>query len=74
MTSDTYIRRKEMDKTVMDAPCKGCERSGCGPYHDQCEKFQTYKERVKAYKSYALGVSERRDYIKKAVTRMKGRK
>lgn len=59
-----------MDKTMMDAPCKECEMLGCGPYHDKCEKYQAYKDRVSAYKKHSMGVSEKRDYIKKAVTRM----
>ena len=25
------------------APCKNCDRKGCGAYHDQCEKFLEYK-------------------------------
>lgn len=24
-------------------PCKGCEKAGCGSYHDECEKFQAWK-------------------------------
>lgn len=59
---------------MMDAPCKGCENAGCGSYHDQCEKFQNYRAEVASYRKHSLGVSEKRDYIKKAVTRMKGRK
>lgn len=25
------------------APCKDCERKGCGSYHDKCEKFIKFK-------------------------------
>ena len=34
-------------------PCGKCERMGCGAYHDQCEKYQAYKEeRRKLYEYY----------------------
>lgn len=23
-------------------PCKECANSGCGPFHDQCEKYQEF--------------------------------
>ena len=26
------------------APCKDCERKGCGPYHDKCEVYQAWKK------------------------------
>ena len=28
----------------MDCPCKGCEKAGCGSYHDQCEPYQEWKK------------------------------
>ena len=28
----------------MKCPCKECERSGCGPYHDQCQQYSVWKE------------------------------
>ena len=28
----------------MDAPCKDCERIGCGAYHDICPEYQAYKK------------------------------
>ena len=28
-------------------PCAGCERSGCGAYHDQCEKYQAWLAKVR---------------------------
>ena len=63
-----------MDKTMIDAPCKGCEMAGCGPYHDQCTKYQAYKESVNRYKKHRMGALDKKDYITKAVARMKGRK
>jgi len=24
------------------APCKECERKGCGAYHSECERYQQY--------------------------------
>lgn len=44
----------------MKTPCTNCERSGCGSYHDECEKFKEYKlqreeirkERINSYDNY----------------------
>lgn len=33
------------------SPCKDCERSGCGVYHDQCEKYLEYKAAKKKEKA-----------------------
>lgn len=41
-------------------PCKDCENKGCGIYHDECEKYQKFKEynekisneRAKSVESY----------------------
>ena len=63
-----------MDKIMMNAPCKGCERAGCGSYHDQCEKYQNYKRTVDAYKKSQIGQSIYKSYVEKAVRRMKGEK
>lgn len=30
--------------TIKDTPCKDCDRRGCGSYHDECEKFQEWKD------------------------------
>lgn len=27
----------------MRMPCFGCEKTGCGLYHDECEEYQKYK-------------------------------
>lgn len=62
-----------MDKTMMDAPCKGCEMAGCGSFHDQCKEFQDYKAKIAEYKKHSLRMSEKKDYIVNAITRMKGR-
>lgn len=63
-----------MDKTMMNAPCKGCERAGCGSYHDQCEAFQNYKQAVSTYKKSLVRQAMNKSYVKKAVKRMKGEK
>lgn len=63
-----------MEKTMMNAPCKGCERLGCGSYHDQCEKYQNYKRTVSAYKKSLVQPAINKSYVKKAVRRMKGEK
>lgn len=28
----------------MNAPCKNCERCGCGAYHSQCKEYLRFKE------------------------------
>lgn len=30
----------------MEGPCKECKYSGCGRYHDECEKYIEYKKKV----------------------------
>ena len=25
-------------------PCNGCEKSGCGAYHDKCERFREWRK------------------------------
>lgn len=32
----------------MDAPCKNCERKGCGDYHDLCEPYKKFREEMNA--------------------------
>lgn len=27
----------------MKCPCKGCERAGCGAYHEECEPYKAWK-------------------------------
>ena len=27
-------------------PCGDCEKKGCGAYHDQCEKYKEFREKV----------------------------
>jgi hypothetical protein len=41
-------------------PCGKCERMGCGAYHDQCEKYQAYKEERR--KLYEYHRQERMKY------------
>lgn len=33
----------EFKDKIMKTPCKNCENSGCGSYHDRCEKYQEFK-------------------------------
>ena len=28
----------------MLAPCKNCEKKGCGAFHSQCDKYLKFKE------------------------------
>lgn len=27
----------------MICPCKGCDRAGCGAYHDQCDAYRSWR-------------------------------
>lgn len=36
---------------MSSAPCKNCEKKGCGSYHDQCEPYQEYKRRTSPVRS-----------------------
>ena len=27
----------------MKCPCKGCERAGCGAYHEECKEYKAWK-------------------------------
>lgn len=33
----------------MICPCKGCEKAGCGEYHDTCERYLAWTDERKAY-------------------------
>lgn len=28
------------------APCKDCEMKGCGPYHDKCPKYLSWRKEL----------------------------
>lgn len=43
------------------SPCVGCDRNGCGAYHDKCGKFQEYKDNVAADKK------AKDDFLKQSV-------
>lgn len=32
---------------MANAPCKTCERSGCGAYHSECPEYKKYLEQLK---------------------------
>ena len=34
----------------MACPCKDCPQKGCGSYHDQCEKYQSWSAEQKRIK------------------------
>ena len=43
----------------LNAPCKTCERKGCGSYHSECEAYQLYlkaneKDKERRFKEYTL--------------------
>lgn len=35
-------------------PCGKCERKGCGAYHDKCEKYKEYREKINKEKEGEL--------------------
>lgn len=39
-------------------PCCSCSRRGCGSYHDQCEKYQQFKEQKAAINAARMQKSE----------------
>lgn len=58
---------------MIEAPCKDCERKGCGLFHSKCDDYQNYKaalaeEKNKSfenkakdalYKAYRSGIAAR---------------
>ena len=39
----------------MVCPCKGCEKAGCGAFHDHCDKYQAWvKKREESASRRAL--------------------
>lgn len=56
---------------MMVVPCKSCDKRGCGPYHDKCEKYQAYKREVESYKKKRYVEKNTKDYIYNAIRRMK---
>lgn len=32
------------------APCKDCEKSGCGAYHDICPEYKCWRDEISAYR------------------------
>lgn len=35
---------------MAEAPCKDCEKKGCGAYHDKCPEYLAFKEQHKKEK------------------------
>lgn len=54
----------------MKGPCKDCPKSGCGAFHDECEKYAAYKEEVTKVKGAMRKVADECLYKKEAVQRM----
>ena len=47
----------------MKAPCMGCERRGCGVYHDECPEYQKYrKEKMKEHEQRKLISHRKADF------------
>lgn len=54
-------------------PCMGCERRGCGAYHDVCEKYIEYRKlKQKEYTNRIENLKVSED-IRNAIERMKRR-
>ena len=37
---------------MTQCPCKGCERAGCGSYHDECERYQEWSKELQATRKW----------------------
>ena len=33
---------RKAGEVEMICPCKGCDKAGCGDYHDRCEEYQAW--------------------------------
>lgn len=44
------MKYPEKNPHPIQCPCGDCENSGCGEYHDTCDKYQTWKQRCDAIK------------------------
>ncbi|MBQ1779299.1 MAG: hypothetical protein IIZ93_14185 [Acidaminococcaceae bacterium] len=60
----------------MKCPCKGCEKVGCGSFHDRCEAYQAWTaENARASEKRAAEVDMRnlsRDHEMKYRRNLKG--
>lgn len=58
----------------MNAPCKACEKCGCGSYHDECPQYTEFRnEQLEKSKSRKEIAELRRD-ISSGYKRVKTRK
>lgn len=52
---------------IISSPCKDCEKSGCGLYHSECEKYLEYRAEVdkqnELIKEYKKEMAETCSYI-----------
>ena len=51
---------------VEQSPCIDCEKKGCGSYHDICEKYRAYKDKVEQSKQLIRSKNTGREYIKES--------
>lgn len=59
----------------MTCPCKGCEKAGCGAYHDTCPKYQEWvkeREKVASRRKAAQEVTDAVVRGKLRIKKMKG--
>lgn len=54
------------------SPCKECERSGCGAYHDECPDFAIFREKVEQYRDAKEEYRQRRKHPVKAIPNKSG--
>lgn len=65
------MAQQEFKRGVGVAPCLNCERSGCGSYHDHCEKYREYVKHKKSISAARTKENEFRDTVYSAKRRMK---
>lgn len=58
----------------MDAPCKICDKCGCGSYHDECQKYMEFRKEQLEKSERRKKMTELRHDISSGYKRMKDRK
>ena len=48
----------------MENPCKNCPDKGCGKYHDECERYQGYKQYLEEKREMIRKAKGGRQYLK----------
>ena len=53
------------------SPCKNCDKSGCGSYHDKCEASQDFLQYNRAIQKQRIKDNMNFDDIRSSMRRMK---